>query len=259
VIELKNVSKWYGPFRVLDDCTMGIAKGEVVVICGPSGSGKSTLIKCINGLEPFKLGTITVDGVSVGDRATNLPKLRSRIGMVFQNFELFPHMTAVENIVLAQQKVLGRDRASAEAKAQVLLERMGLAEHGAKYPAQLSGGQQQRVAIARALAMQPDVMLFDEPTSALDPETIGEVLAVMKALADEGMTMMVVTHEMDFAKRVADWVVVFDHGRVIEQGPPKQIFEAPLVARTRDFLSHLGWHGESTAEAEHATRSAKGA
>jgi glutamate/aspartate transport system ATP-binding protein len=172
VIELNNVSKWYGPFHVLDNCSMSIAKGEVVVICGPSGSGKSTLIKCINGLEPFTKGTITVDGISVGDRATDLPKLRSRIGMVFQNFELFPHMTAGENIVLAQQKVLSRDRAAAEAKAHELLERMGLAEQGTKYPSQLSGGQQQRVAIARALAMDPIAMLFDEPTSALDPEMI---------------------------------------------------------------------------------------
>ena len=242
MIELKNVSKWYGPFRVLDDCTMGIAKGEVVVICGPSGSGKSTLIKCINGLEPFKLGTITVDGVSVGDRATNLPKLRSRIGMVFQNFELFPHMTAVENIVLAQQKVLGRDRASAEAKAQVLLERMGLAEHGAKYPAQLSGGQQQRVAIARALAMQPKVMLFDEPTSALDPEMINEVLDVMVELAREGMTMIVVTHEMGFARKAADRVVFMADGQIVEVGTPQEFFTNPKSDRAKDFLGKILTH-----------------
>ena len=240
MIELKNVSKWYGPFRVLDVCTMGIAKGEVVVICGPSGSGKSTLIKCINGLEPFKLGTITVDGVSVGDRATNLPKLRSRIGMVFQNFELFPHMTAVENIVLAQQKVLGRDRASAEAKAQVLLERMGLAEHGAKYPAQLSGGQQQRVAIARALAMDPIAMLFDEPTSALDPEMITEVLDVMVKLAEDGMTMAVVTHEMGFARKVADRVVFVDGGKIVADLPPAEFFsDSNTNPRIRAFLDKV--------------------
>jgi glutamate/aspartate transport system ATP-binding protein len=242
VIELKNVSKWYGPFRVLDDCTMGIAKGEVVVICGPSGSGKSTLIKCINGLEPFKLGTITVDGVSVGDRATNLPKLRSRIGMVFQNFELFPHMTAVENIVLAQQKVLGRDRASAEAKAQVLLERMGLAEHGAKYPAQLSGGQQQRVAIARALAMDPIAMLFDEPTSALDPEMITEVLDVMVKLAEDGMTMAVVTHEMGFARKVAHRVVFMDQGAIVEDAAKDAFFGTPRSERAQLFLSKILSH-----------------
>jgi len=242
VIELKNVSKWYGPFRVLDVCTMGIAKGEVVVICGPSGSGKSTLIKCINGLEPFKLGTITVDGVSVGDRATNLPKLRSRIGMVFQNFELFPHMTAVENIVLAQQKVLGRDRASAEAKAQVLLERMGLAEHGAKYPAQLSGGQQQRVAIARALAMDPIAMLFDEPTSALDPEMITEVLDVMVKLAEDGMTMAVVTHEMGFARKVAHRVVFMDQGAIVEDAAKDAFFGTPRSERAQLFLSKILSH-----------------
>jgi glutamate/aspartate transport system ATP-binding protein len=221
---------------------MGIAKGEVVVICGPSGSGKSTLIKCINGLEPFKLGTITVDGVSVGDRATNLPKLRSRIGMVFQNFELFPHMTAVENIVLAQQKVLGRDRASAEAKAQVLLERMGLAEHGAKYPAQLSGGQQQRVAIARALAMDPIAMLFDEPTSALDPEMITEVLDVMVKLAEDGMTMAVVTHEMGFARKVAHRVVFMDQGAIVEDAAKDAFFGTPRSERAQLFLSKILSH-----------------
>ena len=227
MIELKNVSKWYGPFQVLDNCSMSIAKGEVVVVCGPSGSGKSTLIKCINGLEPFTKGTITVDGISVGDRATNLPKLRSRIGMVFQNFELFPHMTAGENIVLAQQKVLGRDRAAAEAKAHELLERMGLAEQAAKYPAQLSGGQQQRVAIARALAMDPIAMLFDEPTSALDPEMITEVLDVMVKLAEEGMTMAVVTHEMGFARKVADRVVFMDQGAIVEDADKEAFFGTP--------------------------------
>jgi glutamate/aspartate transport system ATP-binding protein len=242
VIELENVSKWYGPFQVLDNCSMRIAKGEVVVICGPSGSGKSTLIKCINGLEPFTKGTITVDGISVGDRATNLPKLRSRIGMVFQNFELFPHMTAVENIVLAQQKVLSRDRAAAEAKADELLERMGLGEQAAKYPSQLSGGQQQRVAIARALAMDPIAMLFDEPTSALDPEMITEVLDVMVKLAEEGMTMAVVTHEMGFARKVADRVVFMDQGAIVEDADKEAFFGTPRSERAQLFLSKILQH-----------------
>ena len=242
MIELENVSKWYGPFQVLDNCSMRIAKGEVVVICGPSGSGKSTLIKCINGLEPFKMGTITVDGISVGDRATNLPKLRSRIGMVFQNFELFPHMTAGENIVLAQQKVLGRDRPAAEAKARELLERMGLAEQSAKYPAQLSGGQQQRVAIARALAMDPIAMLFDEPTSALDPEMITEVLDVMVKLAEEGMTMAVVTHEMGFARKVADRIVFMDQGAIVEDAAKEAFFGTPRSERAQLFLSKILAH-----------------
>ena len=242
MIELKNVSKWYGPFHVLDNCSMSIAKGEVVVICGPSGSGKSTLIKCINGLEPFTKGTITVDGISVGDRATDLPKLRSRIGMVFQNFELFPHMTAGENIVLAQQKVLSRDRAAAEAKAQELLARMGLAEHATKYPAQLSGGQQQRVAIARALAMDPIAMLFDEPTSALDPEMITEVLDVMVKLAEEGMTMAVVTHEMGFARKVADRVVFMDQGAIVEDADKDSFFGTPRSERAQLFLSKILAH-----------------
>jgi glutamate/aspartate transport system ATP-binding protein len=242
VIELKNVSKWFGPFQVLDDCSMSIAKGEVVVICGPSGSGKSTLIKCINGLEPFTKGSITVDGISVGDRSTNLPKLRSRIGMVFQNFELFPHMTAAENIVLAQQKVLQRDRAAAEAKAQELLERMGLAEHATKYPAQLSGGQQQRVAIARALAMDPIAMLFDEPTSALDPEMITEVLDVMVKLAEDGMTMAVVTHEMGFARKVAHRVVFMDQGAIVEDADKDAFFGTPRSERAQLFLSKILQH-----------------
>ncbi len=242
MIELENVSKWYGPFHVLDNCSMSIAKGEVVVICGPSGSGKSTLIKCINGLEPFTKGKITVDGISVGDRATNLPKLRSRIGMVFQNFELFPHMTASENIVLAQQKVLSRDRAAAEAKALELLVRMGLAEQAAKYPAQLSGGQQQRVAIARALAMDPIAMLFDEPTSALDPEMITEVLDVMVKLAEEGMTMAVVTHEMGFARKVADRVVFMDQGAIVEDADKEAFFGTPRSERAQLFLSKILQH-----------------
>jgi glutamate/aspartate transport system ATP-binding protein len=242
VIELENVSKWYGPFHVLDNCSMSIAKGEVVVICGPSGSGKSTLNKCINGLEPFTKGTITVDGISVGDPSTDLPKLRSRIGMVFQNFELFPHMTASENIVLAQQKVLNRDRAAAQAKAHELLERMGLAEQGAKYPSQLSGGQQQRVAIARALAMDPIAMLFDEPTSALDPEMITEVLDVMVQLAEEGMTMAVVTHEMGFARKVAHRVVFMDQGAIVEDADKEAFFGTPRSERAQLFLSKILQH-----------------
>ena len=242
MIELAHVSKWYGPAQVLDDCSMTIAKGEVVVICGPSGSGKSTLIKCINGLEPFSKGTITVDGISVGARATNLPKLRSRIGMVFQSFELFPHMTACENIVLAQQKVLARNREAAVAKASELLARMGLAEHATKYPAQLSGGQQQRVAIARALAMDPIAMLFDEPTSALDPEMITEVLDVMVKLAEDGMTMAVVTHEMGFARKVADRVVFMDQGSIVEDADKEAFFGTPRSQRAQLFLSKILQH-----------------
>jgi glutamate/aspartate transport system ATP-binding protein len=228
--------------QVLDDCSMAIAKGEVVVICGPSGSGKSTLIKCINGLEPFSEGTITVDGISVGDRSTNLPKLRSRIGMVFQSFELFPHMTACENIILAQQKVLGRNHDAAAAKASELLARMGLAEHATKYPAQLSGGQQQRVAIARALAMDPIAMLFDEPTSALDPEMITEVLDVMVKLAEDGMTMAVVTHEMGFARKVADRVVFMDQGSIVEDADKEAFFGTPRSQRAQLFLSKILQH-----------------
>jgi glutamate/aspartate transport system ATP-binding protein len=242
MIELTDVSKWYGRFQVLANCPMRIDKGEVVVICGPSGSGKSTLIKCINGLEPVSKGTITVDGISVGDPSTNLPKLRSRIGMVFQNFELFPHMTAAENIVLAQQKVLRRARAAAEAKALELLARMGLAEHAAKYPAQLSGGQQQRVAIARALAMDPIAMLFDEPTSALDPEMITEVLDVMVKLAEDGMTMAVVTHEMGFARKVADRVVFMDQGAIFEDANKEAFFGTPRSERAQLFLSKILQH-----------------
>ena len=208
-----NVSKWYGSFQVLTDCTTEVEKGEVVVVCGPSGSGKSTLIKCVNGLEPFQKGEITVDGISVGDPKTNLPKLRSRIGMVFQNFELFPHMTVTENLTLGQIKVLGRSEDEARDKGLKLLERVGLIAHKDKFPGQLSGGQQQRVAIARALSMDPIAMLFDEPTSALDPEMINEVLDVMVELAKEGMTMMVVTHEMGFARKVAHRVIFMDAGR----------------------------------------------
>ncbi len=242
MIDIKNVSKWYTKFQVLNDCSMKIAKGEVVVICGPSGSGKSTLIKCVNGLEPFSKGEITVDGISVGASDTNLPKLRSRIGMVFQNFELFPHMTAAENIVLAQQKVLGREREEARAKSHELLTRMGLAEQADKFPAQLSGGQQQRVAIARALAMDPIAMLFDEPTSALDPEMITEVLDVMVKLALEGMTMAVVTHEMGFARRVAHRVVFMDQGSIVEDASKDAFFGTSRNERTQLFLSKILTH-----------------
>ena len=242
MIEIDNVSKRYGTFQVLKDCSMRIAKGEVVVICGPSGSGKSTLIKCINGLEPIDSGTIVVDGISVGARETNLPKLRSRIGMVFQNFELFPHMTAAQNIMLAQSKVLGRSTDEALAKAHELLSRMGLAEQAAKFPAQLSGGQQQRVAIARALAMDPIAMLFDEPTSALDPEMINEVLDVMVRLAEAGMTMAVVTHEMGFARRVAHRVVFMDQGMIVEDAGKEDFFGTPRSERAQVFLSKILTH-----------------
>ena len=215
MIEIKNVSKWYGQFQVLTNCSTKVEKGEVVVVCGPSGSGKSTLIKCVNGLEPFQQGDIAVDGVSVGAKDTDLPKLRSRIGMVFQNFELFPHLSITENLTLAQIKVLGRSRQEATEKGLKLLERVGLKEQAPKFPGQLSGGQQQRVAIARALAMDPIAMLFDEPTSALDPEMINEVLDVMVKLATEGMTMMVVTHEMEFAHKVAHRVIFMDKGEIV--------------------------------------------
>jgi glutamate/aspartate transport system ATP-binding protein len=242
MIEIHNVSKWYGDFQVLVDCSTKVDKGEVIVICGPSGSGKSTLIKCVNGLEPFQKGTILVNGVSVGDKKTNLPMLRSRIGMVFQNFELFPHMTALENIVLGQMKVLGRERAEAEKRGMQLLERVDLVEQAHKHPAQLSGGQQQRVAIARALAMDPIAMLFDEPTSALDPEMINEVLDVMVELAREGMTMIVVTHEMGFARNVADRIVFMDEGRIIEDATKDDFFGTPRSDRAQLFLSKILQH-----------------
>ena len=242
MIEISDVDKWYDDFQVLKGCSTRVDRGEVTVVCGPSGSGKSTLIKCVNGLEPFQRGTITVDGVSVGGRGTNLPKLRSRIGMVFQNFELYPHMSVTDNICLAQQKVLGRSRDEAEAKASELLERVGLADQARKAPSQLSGGQQQRVAIARALAMDPIAMLFDEPTSALDPEMINEVLEVMVALAQEGMTMMVVTHEMGFARKVADRVVFMDMGEIVEDRPTDEFFAAPSSQRTKQFLSKILHH-----------------
>src|SRR3982750_1141292 len=242
MISIKNVSKVYGNFQVLTDCSTEVAKGEVVVVCGPSGSGKSTLIKCVNGLEPFQKGEITVEGVSVGDPKTDLPKLRSRIGMVFQNFELFPHMSVTENLTLGQIKVLGRPEAQAREKGLKLLERVGLIAHQDKFPGQLSGGQQQRVAIARALSMDPIAMLFDEPTSALDPEMINEVLDVMVELAHEGMTMMVVTHEMGFAKKVANRVIFMDRGAIIEDLPKDDFFGKPRSERAQQFLSKILHH-----------------
>jgi len=242
VIELKNVSKWYGDFQVLDDCSTSVDKGDVVVVCGPSGSGKSTLIKCVNGLEPFQQGEIHVDGIAVGDKDTNLPRLRSRIGMVFQNFELFPHISVVDNIKLAQLKVLHRGDDEAQTNAMRLLERVGLADQADKHPAQLSGGQQQRVAIERALAMDPIAMLFDEPTSALDPEMINEVLDVMVELAADGMTMMVVTHEMGFARRVANKVIFMDEGRIEEDCSKDEFFNSERGERAQIFLSKILHH-----------------
>src|SRR6478735_2249997 len=243
MIEINHVDKWYGPnFQALKDCTTSVAKGEVVVVCGPSGSGKSTLIKCVNALEPFQEGTITVEGISVGDPKTNLSKLRARIGMVFQHFELFPHVSVIRNLTLAQIKVLGRDPKTAAEKGMKLLERVGLSAHAQKYPGQLSGGQQQRVAIARALAMDPIAMLLDEPTSALDPEMINEVLDVMVALAKEGMTMIVVTHEMGFARKVANRVVFMDKGEIVEDAPTAEFFGKPRSERAQLFLSKILQH-----------------
>ncbi|MFL5021608.1 MAG: amino acid ABC transporter ATP-binding protein [Microvirga sp.] len=240
MIELRNVNKWYGPsFQALKDCSTSVAKGEVVVVCGPSGSGKSTLIKCINALEPIQGGDIILDGIKVNDPKTDLPKLRARVGMVFQHFELFPHLRIIENLCLAQEKVLGRAHGDAIAKAVKLLERVGLKEHANKYPAELSGGQQQRVAIARALAMDPIAMLFDEPTSALDPEMVKEVLDTMVGLADEGMTMLCVTHEMGFARQVADRVIFMDYGQIVEMNTPDEFFKNPQHERTRLFLSQI--------------------
>ena len=239
MIEIDKVSKWYGSFRVLDECSTRVARGEVVVVCGPSGSGKSTLIKTVNGLEPFQQGSIRVDATAVGDPGTDLPALRARIGMVFQNFELFPHLSVRDNLNLAQMKVLKRSRDDATARGLAYLERVGLLAHQDKFPAQLSGGQQQRVAIARALAMDPVAMLFDEPTSALDPEMVGEVLDVMVGLARDGMTMMVVTHEMGFARKVADRVLFMDGGRIVEDSTKDAFFDAPASARAREFLARI--------------------
>jgi len=242
VITLEHVSKWYGSNHVLDDCSIRVEKGEVVIVCGPSGSGKSTLIKCINGLEPFQKGTITVEGVSVGDPKTDLPKLRARIGMVFQSFELYPHMSVVKNICLAQRHVLKRPENVARARALELLDRVGLTPLADRYPATLSGGQQQRVAIARAQALDPIAMLFDEPTSALDPEMINEVLDVMTSLARDGMTMIVVTHEMGFARRVADRVLFMDAGAIVEDAKTAAFFEKPSSERAVRFLSKILHH-----------------
>ncbi len=242
MISLRHVTKSYGAFRALEDCSVEVAKGEVVVVCGPSGSGKSTLVKCVNGLERFERGEIVVNGVSVGDPRTDLPRLRAHVGMVFQHFELFPHMTVLENLCLAQVKVLGRGRGEAEERSLALLDRVGLRSQAAKHPGRLSGGQQQRVAIARALAMDPICMLFDEPTSALDPEMITEVLDVMVGLARDGMTMMCVTHEMGFARKVAHRVVFMDEGRVVEDAPTDAFFAAPRSERARQFLSKILSH-----------------
>ena len=239
MISLKNVSKWYGHFQVLTDCSTEVKKGEVVVVCGPSGSGKSTLIKTVNGLEPVQQGSIQVNGTEVNNKKTNLAQLRSKVGMVFQHFELFPHLSIIDNLVLAQVKVLKRDKTAARDKGLALLKRVGLAAHAEKFPGQLSGGQQQRVAIARALCMDPIAMLFDEPTSALDPEMINEVLDVMVELANEGMTMMVVTHEMGFARKVANRVIFMDEGKIVEDTNKDDFFSNPQSDRAKDFLAKI--------------------
>lgn len=239
MISLKKVSKWYGQFQVLTDCSTAVKKGEVVVICGPSGSGKSTLIKTVNGLEPIQQGEIIVDGITINDKKTDLAKLRARVGMVFQHFELFPHLSIIDNLTLAQIKVLGRDKNSAKKKGMVLLTRVGLQDHANKFPAQLSGGQQQRVAIARALCMDPVAMLFDEPTSALDPEMINEVLDVMVELAKEGMTMIVVTHEMGFARKVANRIIFMDGGKIVEDREKNLFFNNPQSQRAKEFLAKI--------------------
>jgi glutamate/aspartate transport system ATP-binding protein len=244
MITINNVSKWYGSFQVLTDCTTAIEKGEVVVVCGPSGSGKSTLIKTVNALEPIQKGDIVVNGISIADPKTDLPKLRSKVGMVFQHFELFPHLSVTENLTIAQIKVLNRSTDDAKARGLKMLDRVGLSAHKDKFPGQLSGGQQQRVAIARALSMDPIVMLFDEPTSALDPEMVGEVLDVMVKLAQEGMTMMVVTHEMGFAKKVSHRVIFMDHGKIVEDCKKEEFFGDPDARspRAKDFLSKILQH-----------------
>ena len=243
VLVYEEVRKLYGDFVALDGVSLQVHKGEVMCLIGPSGSGKSTLLRCTNALETINGGRVLIDGVPLPAQESAVRKVRQRMGMVFQSFELFPHKSALDNVAMGPITVLGMREAEAKARAMALLEKVGLSAKAGNFPANLSGGQQQRVAIARALAMEPEVMLFDEPTSALDPETVGEVLSVMQKLAQEGMTMIVVTHEMGFARRVADWVVVFESGAIIEQGPPAQIFEHPTVERTRDFLGHLGWNG----------------
>jgi glutamate/aspartate transport system ATP-binding protein len=242
MIEIKDVSKWYGSFQVLTDCTTNVEKGEVIVVCGPSGSGKSTLIKVVNALEPFQKGNIVVDGITVNDPKTNLPKLRARVGMVFQHFELFPHLTITQNLTLGQVKVLGRSPEEAKTRGLKYLDRVGLIEQKDKFPGQLSGGQQQRVAIARALSMDPICMLFDEPTSALDPEMINEVLDVMVGLAKEGMTMMVVTHEMGFANKVANRVIFMDRGQIVEDATKDDFFGKPRSERAQQFLAKILHH-----------------
>lgn len=242
MLDISGLNKWYGAFQVLKNCSLTVKRGEVVVVCGPSGSGKSTLIKCVNALEPADEGEIRIEGRSVTDGKANLPQVRSRVGMVFQHFELFPHMNVLDNLCIGQEKVLKRSRSEAEAKAELLLERVGMASHATKYPLQLSGGQQQRIAIARALAMDPICMLFDEPTSALDPEMINEVLDVMVTLAQEGMTMMVVTHEMGFARKVADRVVFMDRGEIVEDSETERFFAAPASERAKLFLSKILTH-----------------
>ncbi|KKW77054.1 arginine transporter ATP-binding subunit [Acinetobacter sp. Ag2] len=241
MIEIQHISKWYGDFQVLTDCTTSIEKGEVVVVCGPSGSGKSTLIKTVNALEPFQEGNIIVDGTALKDSKTDLAQFRSRVGMVFQHFELFPHMTVLDNLVIGQIKVLKRSKSEAEKKALQYLDRVGLAAHKNKFPGQLSGGQQQRVAIARGLCMDPVCMLFDEPTSALDPEMVGEVLEVMSQLAKEGMTMMCVTHEMGFARKVSSRVIFMDQGKILEDCATNDFFNKPdeRHERTKFFLDKI--------------------
>ncbi len=242
MIEIRDVSKWYGSFQVLKDCTTSVEKGEVIVVCGPSGSGKSTLIKAVNALEPIQKGDITVDGIKVNDPKTDLPKLRARVGMVFQHFELFPHLTVKENLTLAQVKVLRRTPDEAGVRGLKYLDRVGLIAHKDKFPGQLSGGQQQRVAVARALSMDPICMLFDEPTSALDPEMINEVLDVMVLLAKEGMTMMVVTHEMGFARKVANRVIFMDNGEIVEDATTEDFFGKPRSERAQQFLAKILHH-----------------
>jgi ABC-type polar amino acid transport system ATPase subunit len=239
IVSLESVTKFFGALKVLDDVTLGVSWRERLVLIGPSGSGKSTLLRCVNGLEEVSGGRVVVDGMVVGDPATPMTRVRAEVGMVFQHFNLFPHKTVLDNLTLGPVRVLGLPRAEAESLARDLLERVGLSEKATEYPARLSGGQQQRVAIARALAMRPKVMLFDEPTSSLDPELVGEVLDVMRQLADDGMTMVVVTHEMAFAEDVADRVIVMDHGAVVEEGPPERIFSNPETPRARAFLTRL--------------------
>ena len=242
MISFKNVNKWYGDLHVLNKIDLEVEKGEVIVVCGPSGSGKSTLIRCINRLEPIQEGELIVDGMKVHDKKSNMTKIRAEIGFVFQSFNLYPHMTALENVTIAPIKVRKIKKKEAEKLGRETLTRVGLGERIDNYPAQLSGGQQQRVAIARGLCMRPKIMLFDEPTSALDPEMIGEVLDVMKTLAKEGMTMMVVTHEMGFAREVANRVVFMDEGKIVELAPPNDFFTNPQTERGKYFLSSILTH-----------------